>query len=320
MRAGSRGRRAPAGPARPLPVLGAAFGAVLLAGPTAAPAGAQPYLGGGIGFHRANALGVEGRSNDGPSYCDEHFNPHFARIPECREPGAGRWLLAFGAAAGSDGSAVVGYRFGERWRFELEYFFRASGYDRFAPATGANEVALGKFDGELVRAEEYVGEVNTHGVFANLLFDFANPGPLTPFLGLGAGAGRTQADYGSVWARNPDPEQIRSGAGLDLPDYRGFREALAATTTTYHGELTDLLFAWQALAGFDLDLSSSVTLGLTLRYLDFARFEVEEPDGWDQLRSHASGNRLDGSAPAWFWIETGDLGLLGGSLTLKYSF
>ena len=298
------------------PALVAVFGAVL----AAAPAAAQPYLGGGVGFHRANALEVAGRSNDGPSYCDEYFNPHFARIEACREAGAGRWLLAFAGAAGSDGSAILGYRFGERWRFEVEYFFRTSGYDRFSPATGANSVALGKLDGELVRAEEYVGDLNTHGAFANLLFDFANPGPVVPFVGLGVGAGRTQMDYGSVWARNPDPAQIRSGAGLDIPDYAGFREALAATTTTYHGELTDLLFAWQALAGLDLALSPSVTLGVTLRYTDFARFEVEEPDGWDQLRSHPSGNRVDGSAPAWFWIETADIGLLGGSLTLKYSF
>lgn len=138
----------------PLPLLGAVLAAALRPGLRPGPAAAQPYLGGGLGFHRANALGVEGRSDDGPSYGDEHFNPHFARIPECREPGAGRWLLAFGAAAGSDGSAVVGYRFGRRRRLELEYFFRTSGYDRFAPATGANEVALGKLDGELVRAEE----------------------------------------------------------------------------------------------------------------------------------------------------------------------
>lgn len=60
--------------------------------------------------------------------------------------------------------------------------------------------------------------------------------------------------------------------------------------------------------------------GLALRCLEFARFEVEERDGWDPLRSHASGNRLDGNAPARFRIETGNLGLLGGSLTLKYSF
>lgn len=309
MSAGERGRAA-----------GLPVGALLAALLAAAPAAAQPYLGGGLGFHRANALAVEGSSNDGPSYCDEHFNPHFARIPACGEPGAGAWLLAFGAAAGSDGSAVLGYRFSGRFRVEVEYFFRTSGYDRFAPVTGANSVALGKFDGELVRAEERIGDLNTHGAFVNLLFDFANAGPVTPFLGLGAGAGRTQMDYGSVWARNPDPAQIGSGAGLDIPDYEGFRQALAATTTTYHGELTDRLFGWQALAGLDLSLSSSVTLGLTLRYLDFARFEVEEPDGWDQLRSHASNNRLDGSAPAFFRIETGEVGLLGAALTLKVFF
>ena len=29
---------------------------------------------------------------------------------------------------------------------------------------------------------------------------------------------------------------------------------------------------------------------------------------------------MDGSAPGWLRIETADIGLLGGSLTLKYSF
>ena len=126
MRTGDRGRRAPAGPALRSPS-SAVFGAALMAGPTVEPGFAQPCLGGGIGFHRANAPEVAGRSSDGPGHCDEHFDPHFARTPECREPGAGRWPPAFGGAAGSDGPAVPGCRFGDRWRFELEDFFRTSG-------------------------------------------------------------------------------------------------------------------------------------------------------------------------------------------------
>ena len=304
----------PAARRKPIPA------ALLFAALAAAPASAQPYLGGGLGFHRANALEVAGRSNDGPSYCDEYFNPSFALLEACREPGAGAWLLAFDSAAGSDGSAVLGYRFGGRLRVEVEYLFRTSGYDSFAPAGGANQVLFGKLDGELVRAEEYVGDLNTHGVFLNLLFDLTTAGPVTPFVGAGFGAGRTQMDYGSVWARNPDPDQILSGAGLGIPDYGEFQRALAATTTTYHGELTQLLFGWQALAGVDFALSESVSLGVSARWTDFANFEVEEADGWDQLRSHPSNNRLDGSAPAWFWIETPDIGLLGAGLTLKFFF
>ena len=70
----------------------------------------------------------------------------------------------------------------------------------------------------------------------------------------------------------------------------------------------------------DFALSESVSLGVSARWTDFANFEVEEADGWDQLRSHPSNNRLDGSAPAWFWIETPDIGLLGAGLTLKFFF
>lgn len=301
------------------PLRAALFGGFVL-GLSAAPAAvAQPYLGGGIGFHRANALEVAGRSNDGPSFCDEYFNPHFARLEACRAPDGGAWLLAFGSAGGADGSAVVGYRLG-RLRIEAEYLFASSGYDRFAPATGVSREVLGKFDGELVRAEERLGDVDTRAAFANLLFDFPAGDRLTGYFGVGAGGARAQADYGSVWARNPDAQQIRSGADLDIPNYADFQRALASTTTTYHGELTDFVFGWQALAGLDLPLTDSATLGVRLRRTAFARFEVEERDGWDQLRSHPSENRLDGSAPAWFWIETDDLGLLAASLTLRVSF
>lgn len=301
-------------PRRAFPLGGFLFG--LLAAPTAV---AQPYLGGGVGFHRANALEVAGRSNDGPSFCDEYFNPHYARLEACRAPDGGAWLLAYGSAGGADGSAVVGYRLG-RLRIEAEYLFASSGYDRFAPATGVSREVLGKFDGELVRAEERLGDVDTRAAFANLLFDLPVSDRLTAFVGVGAGGGRLEADYGSVWARNPDPQQIRSGAELDIPNYADFQRALASTTTTYHGELADFVFGWQALAGLDLSITDSATMGLRVRRAAFARFEVEERNGWDQLRSHPSENRLDGSAPAWFWIETDDLGLLGASLTLRVSF
>lgn len=296
------------------------LGGVVLGLSAAAPAAlAQPYLGGGVGFHRANALEVAGRSNDGPSFCDEYFNPRYARLEACRAPDGGAWLLAFGAAGGADGSAVIGYRLG-RLRIEAEYLFASSGYDRFAPATGVSREVLGKFDGELARAEERLGDVDTRAAFANLLFDLPVSGGLAAYLGVGAGGGRLEADYGSVWARNSDPEQIRSGADLDIPNYADFRQALASTTTTYHGELSDFVFGWQALAGLDLSVTGSATLGLRLRRTAFAAFEVEERRGWDQLRSHPSENRLDGSAPAWFWLESGDLGLLGASLTLRVSF
>ena len=292
----------------------------LLIGLVAGPALAQPYLSSGLGAHVAAPLEVAGQSNDKASYCDEYFNPHYALIEPCLRPGGGMWRLDFGGAAGVHAETAVGYRIGRRFRVEGEYVFRSSGYDQFAPAMSADRTIFGKLDGEIVRAEEYVGDLNAHGAFVNAYVDFPNASRFTPYAGAGAGVGFHEMDYGAVWARNLDPAQITSGRELNIPDYERFRSTLAGTVTTHHDQFTAALAGWQVLAGGDVALSDAVSLGVKARWVRFRRLAIEEPRGWDQLRSHASNIRLDGSEPATFRLETDDVGWIGVNLVLKYTF
>ena len=47
-----------------------------------------------------------------------------------------------------------------------------------------------------------------------MYFDFQTSSRFTPYVGFGVGVGFTDMDYGGVWARNPDPTAIATGAGL----------------------------------------------------------------------------------------------------------
>ena len=232
-------------------------------------------------------------------------------------------ILSIGIVRASDDScnnAAFGYRVGARLRVEGEYIFRSSGYDRFAPAMSANATIFGKLGGEIVRAEEYIGDLNTHNLFADVYVDFPNATRFTPYVGAAGGIGFHRMDYGSVWARNLDADRITSGRNMNIPDYDAFRHRLAGTTTTHHDQFTATLPGWQVLAGGDFALSANASLGVKARWVRFGRMEIHQPAGWDQLRSHPSHIRLDGSEPATFWIATGDVGWTGASMVLTYQF
>ena len=141
---------------------------------------------------------------------------------------------------------------------------------------------------------------------------------LTPYVGIGAGIGLTELDYGDLWARNPDPGAIGTAAGL-LNDAE-IRRNLAATTTSKQAELHDRLTGYQVLGGADYALSEAVSLGVKIRWVRFGRFTADDIE-WERLRSHASQLRLDGSELVTFRIRTdGALSLVGVSLSMRYTF
>ena len=108
-------------------------------------------------------------------------------------------------------------------------------------------------------------------------------------MGFGVGVGLTDMDYGSVWARNPDPTAITTGAGL--PNAAEIRRNLAGTTSVVQTELRDRLFGYQVLFGVDYALTESVSLGVKGRWVNFDSFS----DGtvWDPLRSHGPNLRRE---------------------------
>ena len=69
-----------------------------------------------------------------------------------------------------------------------------------------------KFVQELLTATDRVGSVSSHNLFGNLYFNFLTSRRLSPYVGIGVGVGFTDMGHGSLWARNPDPNAITTGA------------------------------------------------------------------------------------------------------------
>ena len=311
------------GPGRWLPGMCALAmaGTVAFAAPASAQTGSGFYLSQEVGLNLAPDVELLGNSNDRASRCDEFINPRFAEVPGCTDPNRGSgagWRTAFDRAAGVLAGFAAGYRFGGRLRVEAEWFHRESGYDQTAPVTSATGDTLGKLGGEIQRADNRLGSISSHNVFANVYVDFPSRSRLTPYVGFGGGVGLTELDYGDLWARNPDPSAIGTAAGL--PNEAEIRQNLAATTSSKQGELHDRRTAYQVLGGVDYAVSDAVSLGVKVRWVRFGRFLAEGIE-WERLRSHPSQLRLDGSEPVTFRIRTaGALSFVGVSLAMRYAF
>ncbi len=295
--------------------------------PSLAQAGSGFYLSSELGANFAPGPDFAGKSNDRLSVCDQFINPQYATVPGCTAPNRGEttgWKSKFDSAEGILAGAAVGYSLREtypdsllgQFRLELEYFYRDSEYDQAIPVTNARGDNFAKLEGEIQRAEERLGSLTAHNLFGNLYFDFLNRSRFTPYVGFGVGVGFTEADWGSVWARNADPDKIATGAGL--PNAAEVRRNLAGTTSSAQGELNDVLFGYQVLFGVDFALTESVSLGVKGRWVNFESFRDDVI--WDPLRSHQPNLRRDGSEPVSGLMRTPDIEMFGASVNLKYHF
>lgn len=296
-------------------------GAAVIAGEVRAQPAPGFYLSQEIGLNAAPPMELLGNTNDRPSRCDEFINPRFAEVAGCTDPdrglGAG-WKTGYDRAAGMLAGGSAGYRFGGRLRVEAEWFHRESEYDQTSPVATATGDTFDKLGGEIQRAQVRVGSISSHNVFAKAYIDFPSASRVTPYVGAGIGAGLVEMDYGDLWARNPDPAAIVTAAGL--PNEAEVRRNLAGTTTTTQVELHDRLTGYQVLGGADYAVSDLVSLGVKVRWVRFGRF-VAEGIAWEQLRSHESQLRRDGSEPVTFQTRTDrPLSFIGISMALRYTF
>ena len=312
---------------------------VVALGGVPSPAKAQGwYLGSELGGHGVAPLGFTGLSNDRASVCDEFINPDYATVSEtagyqdCTTE-AGRsdnWVNEFASAMGLQASWVLGYRFGAdasgpRWRHvrtELEYFYRATTYDQTVTfpglSGGSGIVAEDKLNQELQKATDYLGRVISHSLFANLYWEVRTPSGVTPYVGAGAGIGRTEVGHGSVWARNAKATAIRTGEGL--PNVDEIRQNLAGTASSFQGILSDnLVVSQQVLLGVNFAVTEGLSVGVKGRWVHVGAFE-SPPDSfvWDPLRSHVPNVRRDGSEPVTGQILTDGSTLWGVGLSLTY--
>ena len=275
------------------------------------------YLGLELGSNFASGLDFDGSDNDRASICDEYINPQYASVPGCTGPRTGdSWQNSFGSANGILAGAALGYRFDDRFRVELEYFFRDSKFDETSDIRSASGDTFSKVAGEIRLAEGRLGSFSSHNLFGNVLYDFRARGKWTPYVGAGLGVGLAEADWSSVWARSPDPAQITTGTGL--PNAQEIQQNLAGVTSFTGTELDDTLFGYQILAGLDYALSDSMSVGIKARWVDFGSFK----DGrdWETIRSHPGNLRRDGSETVTYRQETDDVQMFGVSVGLRYRF
>ena len=288
------------------------------------------YLSSRLGAHFAPKLNTGGQDSDRASRCDEFINPLYAEIPGCTAPnrdGGDGWVNKFDSTRGILAGAALGYRLWDRYpdrlwgrfRIEGEYIFRSSEYDQSVQDTSVGQQTLEKATGETESGLERIGSIASHNLFGNLYFDLINKSRFTPYVGLGAGVGFTDMDYGALYKRFSDPKYINTGNGYLFGEALAeYKNRLAGTATSEQAELRDTLFGYQVLFGVDYALTESVSLGVQGRWVNYESFR--DGGSYDWLRSHESNLRLDGSEPVTYQIKTDSMRMFGVSVNLNYHF
>ena len=181
------------------------------------------YLSTDLGMNFGKSLNMYGHDTDRPSVCDEYINPAFMTVnstlgwtnTNCTGPNRGSdsvWENDFGSDEGVLFGTALGYYIGDSsFRAELEYFYRNTNYNETSETTVGGGEVLSKLVQEIVRAEERIGHLASHNLFANLYMDFANSSRFTPYVGLGLGTGFAGLQYNGVFARDIDPARITTG-------------------------------------------------------------------------------------------------------------
>ena len=281
---------------------------------------AKLYIGGSVGLSRSPDVSMLGDSNDRSSICDEYINPLYATLSECTVPNRGEgdnWTTPFDASRGTFGSSYIGYRFSSLFRAELEYTVHLSNYGQRSPVISAEGANLDKLNNELMVADEWLGMVSTLGLFANIHLDLNMlDGPLLPYLGLGMGFGNTRVDYGSVWSRSPNPDDIATGR--DQPNADEIARNLAGVASSGHVTMKETLLTFQTLLGAEYFVNERTALDIRGRWMLLEEFSGEIV--WDPLRSHVPNIRKDGSEPVRGIMSTDDFSSLILSLGMKYYF
>lgn len=298
--------------------------ALALALPAAAQTGPERgsgfYLRAEAGLNFAPGVGLHTIDDDRASRCDEFINPGYAGLEGCTDPdrtinAVDEWGSDFSDTGGVLLGAAVGRALGTRWRVELEYLFREADYDESAAIISPGGRPYAEIFGrELPRAEERIGDLTNHVLFANVYLDFPGNSRLTPYLGVGAGVAFAAMDYGALWLRSDDPALMETASGL--PNEATVRRNLAGTATVARDRLRDELFGFQVVLGVDYRVSESLMVGLRGRWAEFDT--LQGGGGYESLRSHTSNLRLDGSEPVSYRTRNPDTGFFGLSLSVTY--
>ncbi len=295
----------------------------------------EVYLSTELGVGVGRSLDTRSLDNDSPTLCDNHLDPLNLFSPKGVNEAAGEcpvgdsWNSSFDRSTGIIAGAALGYKTAAGPRIEAEFLNFGTKYSSgFSDASATGSDLQDKTQQELVRADERIGEVHINSLFVNVYYDFRTFGKIRPYIGAGAGFGMARVEYDSIWARNLNPEAIKT-ADPENADYNGQNPAneaadretvvrrIAGTTTSATATLEDTIPGYQVLIGADYMLTERTSLGIKGRWVQYGEFKDGNP--WDQLRSHAPNNG-PGTPTVEYRIETEDLSAFGISLVMKYAF
>ena len=305
--------------------------------PSVAQAHTGFYISSDLGINVSSSVQFNGDSNDVASHCDALTNPGLSGCnPEdFRYSGnfVEDWFTQFDGGQGILAGAAIGYSFADRvpdhplggFRVEVEYFFRESQHDETARVTGASGATQDKIERNEFETgpSERLNSLTSHNLFGNLFYDFKiQDSRFMPYLGLGAGLGLTQADWGSNWTRTLDKGNLRDGlAGDGRPDLAGndtYVDRLAGSSSVAQTTLSDTLYGFQLMLGMDYAVTETMSVGLKGRYVSFASFR--DSLVWNPLRSHAPFVGPNNTNPVSGNMSTSDIDFFGVSVNLKYRF
>lgn len=270
-----------------------------------------------LGANVAPKVLLRSGDTDRAARCDEFVNPRYAEIEACVNPNRGvgavdDWQSRFDSAGGVFAGVAAGFERG-RARVELEFAHRTANYDQSSSILHPDgEAFTAIFGAELPEAEERLGGLRTSNLFANAYWRFPNAGRFTPFVGVGAGIAEVRMEYRALWRRSDDPNTVRTAAGL--PNEEQVRRNLAGTVSQAGGTLRDTLRGYQLLFGVEHEWKPKLILSVQARWARFGAFEASGE--YDQLRSHVSNLRRDGSEPVIYRVRNDDTSFVAVSLRL----
>ena len=271
-----------------------------------------------LGGNLAPKVLLRSGDTDRAARCDEFVNPRYAEIDACvnADRGVGAvddWQSRFDRAGGVFAGLAAGLERG-RARVELELFHRAANYDQASSILHPDgEAFTAIFGAELPAAEERIGGLGASNLFANASWRFPNATRFTPFVGVGAGVAKARMEYRALWRRSDDPNTVRSAGGL--PNEEDVRRNLAGTVSRAEGTLRDTLRGYQLLFGVEYEWKPKLSLAVQGRWARFGAFEASGE--YDQLRSHVSNLRRDGSEPVIYRVRNDDTSFVAVSLRLS---
>ena len=246
------------------------------------------YISTSIGINSTSSFDYLGSSTDQGSVCDPVINPSETsrQIAGCPTEGTG-WLTNFDAGRGIASSVTLGRYFQKarmlkNWSIEIEFSYGESSLDQSQSIRSRSGVARDKLSNEIYRAEEHIGKITSHSVFANLRHNFRSKYKTQPYLGVGFGLVKTSIYGGRIWVRNNDWTQISTGN--NLPNSEEVRRNLANTTSAVHETLRDSSPAIQFFAGVDFQINDTVLLGVRGKFFQLDSFDATGT--LDVLRSH----------------------------------